>query len=178
MIGRKSATLYIFLALILLAGSLAACNSPEQLPVPQETPEPSIPANTNEPASDEPQDPSANSTEPASRVNVVYFHPKRRCGTCISVETRTKNILENDFKDALDSDLISFQTYELDEVQNASIVKKYGAVSSQLFITTIKNGTENIKHIEEVWMPSILNDGVAFDEFLHELILQSLEEVR
>jgi hypothetical protein len=147
------------------------------LPAPAETPESSEPVITNEPNSAEPQDLPATSTEPENRVDVVYFHPKRRCGTCVSIEIRTKEILEKNFKDAMDSGKITFRSYELDDPQNTDIVNKYGAVSSQLFINIVKNGSENIKHIEDVWMPQILNDGVAFDEFMDELLSQSLAEV-
>ena len=160
----------ILLLGLLTIGFLWACGSEAPLtppPVPQkpsESPVVSPPVDTPSPA-------------PANRVDIVYFHPKIRCGACISVELRTKDVLDGYFKDAMDSGKLTFQTYELQDKQNASIVKKYGAMSSQLFITTVKNGVENIKHIEEVWMPQILNDGVAFDEFMQKLIRQKLEEV-
>ena len=155
---------------VLAIGLLWACGSeapvvtkppvPEKLPEPPPVSQPSVPPSV-----------------PINRVDIVYFHPKVRCGACISVELRTKAVLNDSFKDAVDSGKLTFQAYELQDKQNASIVKKYGAASSQLFITKVKNGVETIKHIEEVWMPSILNDGVAFDEFLRKLISQNLKEV-
>jgi len=177
MVRLKSATIYICLIVLLSAGLLSACNSSDSLPVPAETPESSEPVITNEPNSDEPQESPVASTEQENRVDVVYFHPKRRCGACVSIEIRTKEILEKNFQDAIDSGKITFQSYELEDPQNTDIIKKYGAVSSQLFINIVKDGSENIKHIEDVWMPQILNDGTAFDEFMNELLSQSLAEV-
>jgi len=158
-----------------MVGILCSCGSPTPSVIPQPEKPPSTPESNESPEATTKS--NKDQKEPINRVDIVYFHPKRRCGPCISVETRTINILENDFKDAVESGKITFQAYVLEDKQNTSMVKKYGAVGSQLFITTIKNGDENIKHIEEVWMPKILNDGVAFDKFLSELFSQSLAEV-
>jgi hypothetical protein len=163
--------------ILLIIGTLLLCacpGSPSQSFTPPSTPiEPAEPAESqvSEPTQETPP-------ETVSRVDIVYFHPKRRCASCISIEIRTEDLLEKKFKDEMENGKLTFTTYELDDQQNASIVNKYGAVGSQLFITTIKNGTENIKHIEEVWMPNILNDAIAFDDFLTEQISQSLADVK
>lgn len=163
----NKAKLYLPLLAIIVLGLLAACSSPAtDLPAPK----PSASESPSPPPADKP-------TALANRVDIVYFHPKIRCGACISVELRTKALMNDSFKDAMSNGKLTFQAYELQDKQNRSMVLKYGAVSSQLFITTVKNGVENIKHIEEVWMPQILNDGVAFDEFMRKIISQSLKEV-
>ena len=164
-------TIYMVLFLILAMGFLMSCSS---MPSPEST-TPTKPLNLLVPTEVSPsaEQPSALT----NRVDIVYFHPKRRCASCISVELRTKDVLDKSFKEAMDSGKLTFQSYELEDPNNASMIKKYGAVGSQLFITTIKNGNETIRHVEEVWMPQILNDGVAFDDFMQELISQSLKEV-
>jgi hypothetical protein len=159
------------LLLILVAGLLWACGSEAPIAKPPLSDKPSPPTVVVTPPA--PDKPSA----PANRVDIVYFHPKIRCGACISVELRVRDSINNYFKDETASGKLTFQTYELQDKKNAIIVKKYGAMSSQLFITTVKNGVENIKHVEEVWMPQILNDGPAFDEFMQKLIRQKLGEV-
>lgn len=173
--ARKTLTFLVILLFGLLLGSCGN-SSPAQAPLPVKPSTPPVSDKLSEEPSPIPQ-PSAPPSVPINRVDIVYFHPKVRCGACISVELRTKALLNDSFKDAMDSGKLTFQAYELQDKQNASIVKKYGAASSQLFVTTVKGGTETIKHIEEVWMPNILNDGVAFDEFLRKLISQSLKEV-
>ena len=167
-------SIYVVLSLILVAGLLWSCGStPSPIADAPTQPKPSQPAES--PAV---SPPVAQPSAPANRVDIVYFHPKIRCGPCLSVELRTKALINDAFKDAMDSGKLTFKAYELQDKQNASMVKKYGAVSSQLFITTVKNDTETIKHIEDVWLPSILNDGVAFDAFLRKTISKSLQEVK
>jgi hypothetical protein len=165
----------IILCFILVMGVASSCagnTKPADVPVPSK---PSVPSET--PATSQPATTPTPSPIQANRVDIVYFHPKVRCASCISIELRTRAVINDSFKNAVDSGKLNFIDYELQDKQNASIVKKYGAASSQLFITTVKNNNETIKHIEEVWMPKILNDGVAFDEFMKNLISQSLKEI-
>jgi hypothetical protein len=174
---NRIARLMVFsaLAVILLTGLLTGCSGQHSEQEPVVVPPSTIPSKQPSKPSETPKENP--STETVNRVDMVYFYPKVRCGSCVSVELRTQALLDNSFKDAIDNGKLTFQTYVLDDEQNAAIVKKYGAVSSQLFIATIKNGTENIRHVEEIWMPKILNDGVAFDEFLTELIQEALKEI-
>jgi hypothetical protein len=161
-------SIYMVLCLILAMGLLMSCGNTTSPEIPTPTKH-STPTVVPPPA----EQPSAS----VNRVDIVYFYPKIRCAPCLSVELRTKDLVDSYFMEAVDSGKLTFQTYELQDKQNASIIKKYGAVGSQLFITTINNGNETIRHVEEVWMPQILNDGVAFDDFMQELISESLKEV-
>ncbi|MEJ2738755.1 MAG: nitrophenyl compound nitroreductase subunit ArsF family protein [Dehalococcoidia bacterium] len=166
---------YSMLAVIILAGLFTGCSSQDTEQEPMIVPAPSTPS---EQPSKPPETLQENPpVETVNRVDIVYFYPEVRCGSCISVELRTQDLLEKSFKDAMDSGKLTFLTYVLDDEQNAAEVEKYGALSSQLFINTIKDNTENIMHVEDIWMPRILNDGVAFDEYLSGLIEEALEEV-
>lgn len=112
-----------------------------------------------------------------NRVDIIYFHPKTRCAACISVELRTKEVIDKYFKHYIDDNQLSFQSYELYNKQNEEIMKKFGAIGSQLFINTIVENEETIKHVHEVWMPDILNDQITFEEFMSGLISQELEKI-
>lgn len=125
--------------------------------------------------------PNPTATTPSSsavnRVDLVYFHPKRRCALCLNIEVRTKAFLEQYFKDQMAAGKITFTSYELEDKNNAAIIKKYGAISSQLFINTIVNGKENIQHVEKIWSPQIYNDAQAFDQFMSDLIRNCLSQI-
>ena len=112
-----------------------------------------------------------------NRVDIVYFYPETRCASCISVELRTKNLLDKNFKSHLENGELTFQSYELYDEHNEEIVKKFGAMSSQLFINTVSNNEEIIRHIPEVWMPDLLNNQIDFEQFMNQLISQQLESI-
>ncbi len=163
--------IYIFVVILLLA-SFACSSSPSTISIPAQ---PSTSTKSTEsPIVSSPADQPA---ALANRVDIVYFHPKVRCASCISVETRTRALLDDSFKDEMGKGKLTIQSYDFQDKQNVDIVKKYNPVGSQLFITTVKNGVETIKQIDDVWMPQLLNSGPAFDEFLYKTISQSLKDV-
>ena len=95
--------------------------------------------------------PSNNSTGLAERVDIVYFHPTRRCSSCLWLEAGTNYTVQNHFKDELDSGKLTFQVINIDDEANSDIIEKYGAFTSSLFINIVKDGTDHIEQATEVY---------------------------
>ena len=108
------------------------------------------------------------------RVDVLYFHGAQRCPTCLCFEERVRYVVSTYFQPELDSGKMTFGVYDISDSQNADLVKKYGAVSSQLFINTVKDGTDNIKDIQDIWSWNCRSDKAGFDRQVKNLIQQSL----
>jgi hypothetical protein len=161
--------------LILLVILIAGCSKPEATAKPTSI----IPATTASTSS--PSGTPLAATTPAAvanRVDFVYFHPKIRCSLCISVEILIKSFLEKNYGEELKSGKITFTSYSLEDKDNSAIVKKFKAYSSQFFVNNVINGKDNIEHVEKVWMPEIYNDGVAFENYMKELVSKSLEAIK
>lgn len=74
-------------------------------------------------------------------VQVYYFHLTRRCATCLAVESVTEAAVKEYFADAMAKGTITFQSVNLEEKANKSLVKKM-KVSGQALL--IVNGNERI----------------------------------
>jgi hypothetical protein len=109
----------------------------------------------------------------ADRVDVVYFHRTQRCSTCIHAEELTRDTVETHFADELASGKLTFQSIDVQDSNNAAIVNKYGAYARQLFINTVKDGTDYIEQATDLY-PLIFNDE-AFVETLKSKINKSLK---
>ena len=155
---------------ILLVTLVGACSSTSQA----ETPPASKPSTTTT-ATDTP--PSVSVSGGSGTVKVVYFHMHVRCAACVYVETRVRYNIDTYFKNETASGKLTFEVFDLGDKQNAAIANKYKAVGSQLFINTMKDGVDHIKHIEAVWMPKYLNDQEAFDQLIQKLLKQALKDV-
>ena len=124
------------------------------------------------PATDDGQPNSNNSTGPADRVDVVYFHRTQRCSTCIHAEELTRYTVETYFADELASDKLTFQSIDVQDSNNAAIVNKYGAYARQLFINAVRDGSDHIEQATDLY-PLIFDDE-AFVETLKSKIEKSL----
>jgi hypothetical protein len=173
----RRAKLYFTIGTILAAGLLFACASPAIPPTPPDEPPIQSEIITT------PSDNSSTSQAPdessgsLNRVDVVYFHRPQRCVTCLCFEERIRYVVSSYFQTELDNGQMTFGVYNIGDSQNADIVKKYGAISSQLFINTVKDGTDNIKDIQDIWSWSCRTNKEGFDQKVKSVIEQSLKSV-
>jgi heme/copper-type cytochrome/quinol oxidase subunit 2 len=116
--------------------------------------------------------PSNNSTGPADRVEVVYFHRTQQCYSCRYAEEGTNYTVTTYFADELASGKLTFQSLDVQDSQNAAIVQKYGAYGSQLFINTVKDGIDHIEQVTDIWL--VIGKDEAFAEVVKDRIERSL----
>ena len=95
-----------------------------------------------------PETPSA----PADTVEVVYFHRPQRCSGCLYAEAGTQFTLENYFASELAEGKIAFKVIDLGDKANTAIVEHYGAYTSSLFINGIRDGTDYIEEVTDIWL--------------------------
>jgi hypothetical protein len=80
--------------------------------------------------------------------------------------------VETHFADELASGKLTFQSIDVQDSNKAAIVDEYGAYARQLFINTVKDGTDHIEQATELY-PLIFDDE-AFVETLKSKIEDSL----
>ena len=116
---------------------------------------------------------SYQSSGPTDRVEVVYFHRTQQCYSCRYAEEETRYTVETYFRDALVSGKLTFQSIDVQDDANADIIEKYGAYTSSLFINTIKDGTDHIEQVTDIWL--VIGDDEAFVEIVKSKIEESLK---
>ena len=95
------------------------------------------------------------------RVEVLYFHSKQRCATCMAIEKNAKEAVEAEFADEL------FRTIDISEPKNEAIAEKYEVTWSSLFISKWKAGKETYENLTEYAFanartaPATFKNGVA-----------------
>jgi hypothetical protein len=77
-----------------------------------------------------------------TKLQIVYFHAKNRCPTCISIEDNTKKTLDTYFAAQLKDGTIKLQVLDVSEEKNEKMVEKYQAEGSSLYLTRIAGKKE------------------------------------
>lgn len=111
----------------------------------------------------------------ADRVDVVYFHRPQRCYNCYYAEDGIRYTVETYFADERASGKVTFKVLNVADEENAAIVNKYKAYALSLFINTIRDGTDHIEQVTDIWL--LIGDDEAFVEAVRSKIEESLKEL-
>jgi len=150
-------------------------NPPTTTPATPEAPTPpAVPSSPTE--TDNPTPPEITEPETPTEihsVDVVYFHRTNRCHSCTYAEEQIRYTLETYFLDELESGMVTFQSVDVQNPDNAEIIEKCGAYTSQLFIITITDDSEHIEHVEEIW--KLIGEDEDFSNLVKDKISDALE---
>lgn len=81
-------------------------------------------------------------------VEVLYFHGKQRCATCIAIEKNTQELLETTFADRLKNGEVVYKSIDITEEE--TLADKYEVSWSSLIIVDYdKNGKEETSNLTE-----------------------------
>ena len=81
-------------------------------------------------------------------VEVLYFHGKQRCATCMAIEKSTKELMESTFAEKLKNGKLVFKSVDI--TQEETLADKYEVSWSSLIIVDYdKNGKEEATNMTE-----------------------------
>lgn len=83
------------------------------------------------------------------RIEVLYFHGKQRCATCMAIEQRAKETLEEQFADELKNGTVVFRVIDISQPENEALADKYEVTWSSLFVCRWKAGRETPENLTE-----------------------------
>ncbi|NQU18982.1 hypothetical protein HQ550_02380 [bacterium] len=90
----------------------------------------------------------------AKENNVIayYFHGTFRCYTCTNIEKYSREAIEANFKDALQSGKLEFKAVNVEERGNEHFVNDYQLYTKSLVLSLVKDGKETqYKNLEKIW---------------------------
>lgn len=109
---------------------------------------------------------TAENTLPKDRVEVLYFHGKQRCATCIAIEKQAKEAVETQFADELENGTVVFKSLDISQPEHEKIADKYEVSWSSLLVCQWKDGKESHENLTEY---AFKNARTAQDTFKQEL---------
>lgn len=99
-------------------------------------------------------------------VEVLYFHGKQRCATCIAIEKHAREAVEAAFDDAVKRGEVTFRIIDISQPENQALAEKYEVTWSSLFVVKHQGGKETAENLTEFAFgnarksPDAFKDGV------------------
>lgn len=109
------------------------------------------------------------------RVEVLYFHGKQRCATCMAIEKHTIEVVNTLFADELKNGTLVFNTVDLSTPEGEKTADKYEVTWSSLFVNKWKDGKELRHNLTEFGFGNARKDPDAFKKGLADEIRKSLK---
>lgn len=81
-------------------------------------------------------------TRVRDHVEVMYFHGKQRCATCMAIEKYAREVVEKDFANEKKKGNVVFKIVDISTDEGEKIAKKYRVTWSSLFVNGWKAGKE------------------------------------
>ncbi|MCM1035162.1 MAG: nitrophenyl compound nitroreductase subunit ArsF family protein [Paludibacter sp.] len=117
------------------------------------------------------------SRETKDHVEILYFHGKQRCATCMAIEKNAKEAIEMQFADELKKGTVVFKTIDISKPENEKIAEKYEVTWSSLFISQWTEGKETYENLTEYAFANARNAPDTFKNGLIEKVKVSLNKI-
>lgn len=108
-------------------------------------------------------------------VEILYFHGKQRCTTCMAIEKNTKEAIEAQFAEEMKNGSVVFKTIDISQSENEKITDKYEVTWSSLFISKWKDGKEEYENLTEYAFANVRKNPKTFKSNIIDKIRTALK---
>ena len=110
------------------------------------------------------------------RVEVLYFHGKQRCATCMAIEKYAREVVSQDFADEQKSGKVVFKVVDISTTEGKKLAKSYRVTWSSLFINSWKDGKEQRGNITEFSFKNARSHTEEFKKGVRDKITEGLKQ--
>ena len=114
-------------------------------------------------------------TKVKDHVEVMYFHGKQRCVTCMAIEKNAREVVEKDFAKEVKSGKVVFKIVDISTAEGAKITKDYRVTWSSLFVNGWKNGKETRNDMTQFAFKNARKHADEFKKGVKEKIKKQLQ---
>lgn len=111
----------------------------------------------------------------AEQVEVIYFHGKQRCPTCVAIENETKALMEEDLVKQVDANLVKMSVVDFSTEEGKEIAKKYKVSFSSLIIVANPGKNETVEDLTRFAFANARNNASEFKKVVKEKVLAAIK---
>lgn len=110
------------------------------------------------------------------RVEILYFHGKQRCATCMAIEKNARQTVETLFADEAEKGTVVFRSVDISAPENERLADDYEVAWSSLFVNRWRNGKETRENLTEFAFANARTAPDTFRSGLAKKITNALNE--
>ncbi|MCM1515589.1 MAG: nitrophenyl compound nitroreductase subunit ArsF family protein [Paraprevotella sp.] len=108
-------------------------------------------------------------------VEVIYFHGKQRCATCMAIEKYAREVVDADFAALKKVGKVRFRVVDISTDKGAKLAKAYKVSWSSLYVNKWKGGKETRNDMTRFGFGYARNKTDEFKKWLKEKINELLK---
>lgn len=111
----------------------------------------------------------ASGQAPSRQVVAYYFHGTRRCHTCLTIESLTHAVVQDDFSAALKKGDLQWQVVNVDVPENRHFTTDYKLYSKSVVLVETLDGKQvRWKNLDRIW--TLVRNEDQFKAYIHDEI--------
>lgn len=108
-------------------------------------------------------------------VEVLYFHGKQRCATCMAIERLAREVVIKEFAAQMKKNAVRFKVVEISTDEGAKLAKAYKVSWSSLYVNGWRNGREKRNDLTRFGFQNARNHPDEFKKEVKAKIEELLE---
>ena len=118
---------------------------------------------------------AATTVSNAEQIEVIYFHGKQRCPTCMAIESETKALMEEDLAKQVDANIVKIRVVDFSTEDGKEIAKKYKVSFSSLIIVTKPKKNETVEDMTRFAFANARSNATEFKKGIRDKVLAAIK---
>lgn len=118
---------------------------------------------------------SAQASHKDTYVEVVYFHGRQRCLSCMAMEKYAREVVDQDFAVQKKQGKVRFREIDITTGKGKQLARSYRVTWSSLYVTGVKNGKETRRNMTRFGFSTARKKTPEFKKGLKAAIIRLLQ---
>lgn len=108
-------------------------------------------------------------------VEILYFHGKQRCKTCIAIEAETKALAKGELAAEVKAGKVKYRVIDINTPEGKALAAKYKVTWSSLFLVQHQSGKEKSSNLTQFAFANARSNANGFRKELKDKVLKLLK---
>lgn len=111
----------------------------------------------------------------AEQVEIIYFHGKQRCPTCLAIESETKALMEEDLAPQVEANNVKMSIVDFSTEEGKEIAKKYKVSFSSLILVANPGKNETVENLTNFAFANARSNATEFKKGVRDKVLAAIK---